>query len=282
MIKLRGFNMLEYKKYINEKNVIDISLLKDDEISFNILVKLIKNGKGIFLTNHKDFIIASSNEKHPIWIWISEEVKSFDYYKEIYNILNKEFPNLSKYSINAKMTALAIFKKLLVQDFGDNYKNPIILVAYECKNSIKPKKEVDGTFKLLDDRKYIKVVANMLKAHYKESSNIILDYSTCIDEASIKIRDRLVYGWVDNDGNLLSICVKREQENYVRIINVYTFPAIRNKGYASNLVYNMINIILESGKKPVLYADAGYVPSNTCYKNIGFEKRGLICTLEHN
>ncbi|MBJ6958567.1 GNAT family N-acetyltransferase, partial [Vibrio cholerae] len=51
---------------------------------------------------------------------------------------------------------------------------------------------------------------------------------------------------------------------------VYTPPEFRKKGFASKLVANISQIILDSGKFPSLLTDLDNPTSNHIYKEIGF------------
>ena len=67
---------------------------------------------------------------------------------------------------------------------------------------------------------------------------------------------------------------------YGKIAAVYTLPNQRRKGYALNLVHAISEDILKDGLVPILYTDADYGASNSCYKKIGFEQVGSLCTVQ--
>ena len=63
------------------------------------------------------------------------------------------------------------------------------------------------------------------------------------------------------------------------VTHVYTPVHARRMGYAGNLVYAVAKAQLEQGRTPMLYTDANYAASNTCYTQIGFTLQGELKTL---
>lgn len=76
---------------------------------------------------------------------------------------------------------------------------------------------------------------------------------------------------IKQDNKVVSIAVMAmSTEEDVRIVNVYTRPEYRGKGYARKVVNAVKNEILSLGKKATLNVDKANPISNHVYKSIGF------------
>ena len=64
-----------------------------------------------------------------------------------------------------------------------------------------------------------------------------------------------------------------------RIAELMTHPEFRRKHYAENLVYQVTKHVRDAGYIPMLYTDADYTASNSCYEKIGYVLRGKLCTI---
>lgn len=67
---------------------------------------------------------------------------------------------------------------------------------------------------------------------------------------------------------------------YARLNAVVTAREHRGQGYAEMLVSSVTQQLLQDGLAPMLYADAGYPPSNAVYRKIGYVKQGEIMEQE--
>ena len=79
--------------------------------------------------------------------------------------------------------------------------------------------------------------------------------------------------WVD--GEPVAMAASGYQTDRLQAVNaVYTVPAHRCKGYAARVVGAVCARIFETGKQPMLYADAANPASNRAYQSIGFQLQG--------
>lgn len=87
-----------------------------------------------------------------------------------------------------------------------------------------------------------------------------------------KIERGVLFNWTDYV-NIVSIsAIMRTTRNTGVIGLVYTPELQRGRGYATSLVWNLSNEILNQGfAKCVLYTDKSNPTSNSIYKNIGYE-----------
>ena len=91
--------------------------------------------------------------------------------------------------------------------------------------------------------------------------------------------NRSLYFWKDAEGKFVASCHWHPNEGMAAIGLVFTKPEARRKHFAENLVYNVTRIAEEAGYLPMLYTDADYIASNSCYERIGYIKRGELCTV---
>lgn len=93
------------------------------------------------------------------------------------------------------------------------------------------------------------------------------------------IKEGKLFFWMNADGEPVAMCSYNSEGGKASINNVYTRQDKRRKGYAAQLVYNVTNQIIERGEIPLLYTDADYAASNSCYVGIGYKLLGNLCTL---
>ena len=105
------------------------------------------------------------------------------------------------------------------------------------------------------------------------------DRDTYRENATIRVNDKDVFFWQDSQGNNVAICNYSSKEDLASIGLVYTLKEHRRKHYAQNLVYEVTKYIKNLGLTPMLYTDADYIASNSCYIKIGYELRGKLCII---
>jgi uncharacterized protein len=88
----------------------------------------------------------------------------------------------------------------------------------------------------------------------------------------IKGIGRTAYLWVDDDRVVSLTGVGGPTPHGIRVGPVYTPPADRGRGYASNLVADVSQLQLDSGREFVfLFTDIANATSNKIYQEIGYE-----------
>ena len=92
---------------------------------------------------------------------------------------------------------------------------------------------------------------------------------------------RTAYLWVD-DGRPVSLAgAGGLTPSGIRIGPVYTPPELRGRGYASNLVAGVSQLLLDSGRQFVfLFTDLANPTANRIYQAIGYEAVNDIDELE--
>lgn len=100
---------------------------------------------------------------------------------------------------------------------------------------------------------------------------------------------KAVQGWVDrgflhfweNGETVCMASLNRPMENGITVSYVYTPPEHRGKGYASNLVADLSQKMLDQGRRWVaLFADGKNPTSNKIYQNIGYKLVGEMVVFQ--
>jgi len=131
---------------------------------------------------------------------------------------------------------------------------------------------VDGTFRLAAEADADKI-AKWMVAFAKDA----LPKAEHIheEEALLKARDRIrqssIAVW-EKDGEIVSQAAVSGTDTVARVNFVYTPPEHRSNGYASAVVAQLSQQLLDQGREMCcLYADARNTVSNAIYRKIGYE-----------
>ncbi len=96
------------------------------------------------------------------------------------------------------------------------------------------------------------------------------------ENAKRRIGDRKLYFWLDLQGLPVSVALRnRETDETAAISFVYTPSEQRGRGYASNCVASLCQLLLDEGKRYcTLFAELSNATSTGIYTAIGFEQVG--------
>ena len=126
---------------------------------------------------------------------------------------------------------------------------------------------------VLAEESHVQVVSRWRHEFIVESlPNETSTYESSIPITAERIKKKEIYIWVDESDNPVSMnSVGRSTKNGVCISLVYTPKHLRGLGYASSLVAEASQAMLDSGKKfCILYTNAANLTSNKIYQNIGY------------
>jgi predicted GNAT family acetyltransferase len=145
---------------------------------------------------------------------------------------------------------------------------------FELTTVILPK-QISGMFRLAQTKDE-KIIFNWLRAFHSEAvpNDPILSDDELIKNLREGIEKNQFFVWED-EGKLVSLVGSRRETSTDRwIAPVYTPPELRGRGYASFLVASVSQIIVDSGKKAMLFTDLTNPTSNSIYQKIGFKSVG--------
>lgn len=257
----------------------DFKLLDDEKYTFFVLGRILRGTCNFVVSNHKTFIICHSCKPFPLWIWTSESITK-DEMEQIYAILKENSFLNQEFSFNIKYE-LANF--LIERATKDNinlslHKN---MFAYDCPIPTEPKlsEKADGTFSKATIQDLDEFIDLWDWFHTELQIDIKTREEYCKD-AENSLKNENVYLWKNQNGKIVACCRYIINENLASIGLVYTNPDYRRKHYAQNLVYQVTKIVAEKGFTPMLYTDADYIASNSCYEKIGYILQGKLCTVK--
>lgn len=260
-------------------NEADFNLLQNDKYTFFVLARILHGNCNFVLSNHKSFIICHSCSPFPLWIWTSDNISQSEK-EEIYKILDKNSFLNGNYTFNLKYD----FAEFLINRAKKENKTLSIhknLFAYDCPSPIEPTdlQKADGTFSkaTIDDLEDFIDLWDWFHTELKIDMKTREEY--CKD-AEYSLKNENVFLWKNSQGKIVACCRYNVNDTVASIGLVYTHPDFRRKHYAQNLVYQVAKIISDQGLTPMLYTDADYIASNSCYEKIGFILRGKLCTLK--
>ena len=146
---------------------------------------------------------------------------------------------------------------------------------------VRPVKEVDGSFRRAQDRDRELLVEWMVAFHDEALGTSASHASRERIEQEVDLDlqggPRGVYVWED-EGRVVSMAgYSGPTPNGIRVLDVYTPPELRGRGYASNCVAALSQKLLEGKRKYVfLFTDLSNPTSNHIYQEIGYEP---VCDL---
>ncbi|MCL2439712.1 MAG: GNAT family N-acetyltransferase [Alphaproteobacteria bacterium] len=227
-------------------------LMARDAIAFNVMLGIVNDtarypNPRIF-SNGKDCVMVNTSPDRQVIVWTAD---TFSDYEGLFDFLQKEFAN------NAP---LAIISKTAFYDF------------LKSKGRAEPA-QLQGVYKCdkLNDIAYVgkpdearedeaERIAELLRLFHKETGEAVsaTNYPFTV--------------WRDTNDTIVAIARNNLQaENHGRIGIVITAPEHRGKSYAKMLVHYMTGQIFAAGKRPLMFTDLSYEPSNRCYKAVGYE-----------
>jgi len=258
------------KEVLNTTELLNSKPFIENEVQFNLIHRIADDKNALILTSEdKNVIVARSNPKLPMWIWIDNKV-NLDKIDSFLNEID------SKLSLEDKFDIVTTPKigKLFTYKIDCTYKIFMELNSFECKKTIKPNK-LNGIMdkpSLYD----IEIIANYNKGFYKESLNQNVEYEQLLESAKRQVETNNLYCLKVNSKIVSIANIAHKSLRYARVNNVYTPPNQRSRGYASELMYYLCEIIIENGLTPNLYTDISNKTSNKVYRNIGFKECGKV------
>ena len=264
------------KHYQNQNVAEDVALLQnDDAITFSVLVTILQGNCVHTYTNHESVIICHSMPPYPVWIWCKDITNTEDI-KSIAACLKKEFPLEEGHTYNIGYELLEALKKVDT-DF-ETVEIKTNLLSYRLDNIKEINFSCDGERGLIEEAE-LEYATKLWHDLCLEMQGIDHDEEFCRNKIVRHIEGKNLHCWRNAVGEIVALTDRGDNETYSKIGAVYTLPQHRRKGYAINLVSAVTRDILKDNLVPILYTDADYGASNSCYKNIGYEQVGSLCTV---
>lgn len=261
--------------YRDQAGVVDVDLLKDDGITFSVLVSILQGTCAEVYTDHENVIICHSCEPYPVWVWCKNVENGADIAK-IAACLKEAFPLEGGYKYNLGYELLEQLKRVdsyfedstIKMNLLSYRLDQINEIHYPCGGELVPAKAEDR------DR-----LITLWHDLVLEMEGMELDGEQCRDRVDRHLEAGTLFSWRNEAGEIMALTSRGDTGSYSKIAAVYTLPEHRRKGYAINLVHQVTEMILADGLTPILYTNADYGASNACYRKIGYQEVGRLCTV---
>ena len=255
----------------------DQKLLDGDKYTFAVLRRIMKGQTEILLSDHENVIICFTGHPFPVWIWTPDSATAEDM-ERVYMLAKDKGLLNGDYHFNIKYELAEYFMKRSEED-GLKFQIQTNMYAYDCPDPICPTEKADGAIHrcTMDD---LDELVDIIEMFHQE---IVIDRQNREQyrkDAVAIIENENVFFWRNAAGKTVASCKSAPAGELASINLVFTYPDHRRKHYAENLVYQVTKTMRYQGFIPMLYTDADYVASNSCYEKIGYILRGRLCSIE--
>ncbi|MBO4688019.1 MAG: GNAT family N-acetyltransferase [Clostridiales bacterium] len=255
----------------------DQKLLEADQYTFAVLRRIMGAETQILLSDHENVIICFTGHPYPVWIWMPDSATAEEM-ERVYMLAKDKGLLNGDYHFNIKYDLAEYFMRRSAED-GQKMHISMNLFAYDCPDPIRPAEKAEGalhrcTMDDLDD------LVDIIELFHQETEIDQLNREQYMEGAKGILQGENMYFWKDAEGRTVASCKFAPSGKLASINLVFTYPDHRRKHYAENLVYEVTKIARDEGYIPMLYTDADYVASNSCYEKIGYILRGKLCTIE--
>lgn len=254
----------------------DFKLLETDKHTFSVLKRIIKGECRVLLTDHERLIICHTGNPFPTWVWTPDDATDEEM-ERAFKLTTESCPLGEGYTYNIKYSLADYFIKRAAEE-GQKLSIKTNMFAYDCPEIIEPHVKAEGELHLCTEDD-IEAIVEFKNAFHNELDIDKESEEKYRQQAVESVANRSLYFWKDAEGKFVASCHWYPNEGMAAIGLVFTKPEARRKHFAENLVYNVTRIAEEAGYLPMLYTDADYIASNSCYERIGYIKRGELCTV---
>ena len=242
-----------------------------DKYMFYIIEKNFPSPDLMLYSDEDNYVICRGKEGLPTWIWTKDniekdkvleiekllqnyltdnEIDRFTCKKELYDYLKDDFPYINK----------------------DSYFEMGFLTCEKLKNP----RNVSGKMDIPRDDEKDLLTEYLYLFHKEINDGDPISYEEAKELIGEKYKDNSLRVWRDSRDKIVCMASFNIIDNMVSLGSAYVPEEERNKGYAANLVHDLTGYLLDKGLVPLLYTDYNYPPSNTSYKNAGYEEKGVL------
>ncbi len=240
--------------------------LRKEDVVFAVLIRILLDFETeITITDHENYVISYSEKPYPVFIWTKDNL-SEEECLSIWNEAKVHFPlNDERFFCVKKEFAEYVKEK-------DGLEVDFEFLSYECPEVTEPTRELDGVVALAT----VSDIDTLTQFTYDFQREVGIDmesYDACRDRVEKKIANGEFYLYKIDDMSVAMTSIS-DFNGMSKISHVYTLKDYRRKGYAERLVYSVTKQFLDQGNRVVLYTDASYKASNSCYTGIGYKHVG--------
>lgn len=253
------------------------ALLEDDRAAFTVLGHILTGKLGApskVVSDQSRLILAYTCPPYPGWVWIPTDADEGEK-SRAWALLRQELPPEKGFCCNVRGELAAY---IMGTPEGRALRVHRRLNTYSCDRAAAPRKAAEGEFRAVGPE-MLALAAAWSQAMSEEENLDLRPLAAHTEEIDEFIRNKRLFMWMTPQGEPAAMCAVTTEEGLGCVSRVYTAPEHRRRGYAAQLVYGVTKALNAQGMQAALYADANYLPSNACYQQIGYQKRGELCTI---
>lgn len=263
------------KEIKNAMPVINTLLTPNDKLLFNLFYLIAESPSAFWATDNTSYLIGQTNEKLPMWVWLSESV-SKESYAEIETVLLERLKRNPQLKLTADAKRVKAFLQSFSSKHGFHFKSQVPMIVYSC-NKVTNSKKADGHM-IFSTQEHRQTLADFITGMVDDLEHRPMRDGESEGFANDVAGSQNMYLWEDN-GTVTSMAMIVHRTNeFARINTVYTDKKQRGKGYAGMLVGEVTQKLLDENLLPMLYTEKDNVCSNATYKRIGYHSCGELTT----
>lgn len=253
--------------------VFDKLVTGKDKYLFNLLYRIREDSGSCLVTDDSTCIIARSNPNTPVWIWLKHAPVP-PVRQEIAAYLCQCLDESGCVNISScPPYSEELLKEIAAQNHGE-YRVNKLLNSYAC-HSVRHVKTCGRI--LIPDPSLKEAMARLITVMYLDAGLGELSREEALGFAEEKSVSDSLFLWENEQGEVVSMVnIAHRTQEYARLNAVVTDRSHRGRGYGAMLVSEVSQRLLQAGQIPVLYADAGYPPSNALYRKTGYVQQGQV------
>ena len=261
-------------RFIDER---DLKLLSGDRHTFAVLSRILREPCELVLSDHARLILCHSEPRYPIWLWTPDDAAPEEVARAWAMLTRARSPEVG-FRCNLKRPLAERFLNL-ARAQGVRADIIMRLCAYECTAPLPPAVPADGAPYRCGEED-VEEIASLLERFNPAVGEAPLGKALSEQHARDYVETGAFYLWKDAAGTTVACCGCRAPvDGLARIGPVYTLPEHRRRHYAQSLVHHATCAALAAGWAVMLYTNGDYAASNACYRGIGYELKGELCTL---
>lgn len=251
------------------------SLMGADPVTFSVLIKILQGPCAHVFTDHKNAVVCHSASPWPVWVWCRdagdrETVAQIAACLKEYFPVERGFDCILSYDLLEKLKETDAYFQGVKQGMG--------LLSYRLDRIQEVSHPCEGSVSFVREEEISSLVSVWQDMHMEMEGRAFTP-ERCERSIRRMVEEKVLFAWRSDDGEILALTGRGDQDGFSKITTVYTLPQYRRKGYAMNLVHAVTETILADGLIPILYTDADYAASNACYQKIGYRLVGRLTSI---
>lgn len=263
------------KKIKNALPVINTLLTQNEKLLFNLFYLIAESPSSFWATDGTSYLIGQTNEKLPMWVWLSENV-SKQSLTEIETLLWERLKQNPQLKLTADAKRIEAFLQKFSNAHGFHCKPQVPMIVYSCSKVTNPKKAEGHMIYSTENHK--QTLADFITGMVDDLEHRPMRAGEAEGFADSVAGSQDMYLW-EADGTVTSMAmIVHRTSEFARINTVYTDKNQRGKGYAGMLVGEITQKLLDEHLLPMLYTEKDNVCSNATYQRIGYHSCGELTT----